>query len=201
MYCWQKVKVKEESFQLKVAKDFESHCLDRPDWPVFSQVWPSSIALAEYLSELGVSGLRMLELGCGLGLPSLVAATRGAKVVSSDFHPLVGPTLSEELRVNAISGVRYLEIDWQYPPNDIGFYDLICASDVLYEPHLYKSLVNLIVKALKPGGRVLVADPGRYRASEFFDVLSEMGLPIVEARKSNEGSVFEAINLTNNSTA
>src|SRR5688572_26767017 len=55
--------------------------------PYWGRVWVSSVALAETLATTQLSGARVLELGCGLGIPSIIAARRGATVLATDGSP------------------------------------------------------------------------------------------------------------------
>jgi len=57
-------------------------------WPIFGVVWPSGLALAEEMTRFPIEGKSILEVGCGLGLPSLVLQQRGADITASDYHPL-----------------------------------------------------------------------------------------------------------------
>ncbi len=135
--------------------------------PYWADVWESAIVLAEDLARLDGRGLSLLELGCGLGLPALVAARAGFTVTATDYEEaaLAG------VRFNAarLGGVA-LEtrvLDWRQPPADLGRFDRVVAADVLYEPHHAEALARVIALALAPGGTALVADPCRTRASGF----------------------------------
>ena len=82
-------------------------------WPLFGLLWPSGALLAARLAARPVTaGERILELGCGLGLASLVGHRRGADVTASDCHPLAGPFLGENLRLNALAPMKYRYGHW-----------------------------------------------------------------------------------------
>ena len=101
---------------------------------MFGVIWPSARALASRLTTHELRGRRVLELGCGLALPSLVAAKAGAEVTATDQHPDTERFLAENLERNRLQ-VRYARLDWSgaAPPEvpERGF-DLVLASDVLY---------------------------------------------------------------------
>jgi len=135
--------------------------------PYWANVWESAIVLAEDLAAMDGCGRRLLELGCGLGLPAVVAARHGFQATASDYEE------------DALEGVRYNAgrngadtlavrlIDWRQPPDDLGGFDLVVAADVLYEKHHAVALVGMLVRTLAADGVALVADPGRARAVEF----------------------------------
>jgi predicted nicotinamide N-methyase len=96
--------------------------------PYWAELWPAARALAEALPEVG--GLRVAELGCGLGLPSLVAAARGAQVTAADWSPDAIALLHENAARNGLE-LRAVVRDWREPWDER--FDLALAADVLYE--------------------------------------------------------------------
>jgi predicted nicotinamide N-methyase len=124
--------------------------------PYWAELWPSALALADVVAHRDVRGLDVLELGCGLGLPSLVAARGGARVVATDW----ADDALELLRTNAARNGIDLEtrkLDWR-EPGALGAFDLVLAADVLYERRYVDVLAGLLPDL---GGEVLLADPGR----------------------------------------
>ena len=135
--------------------------------PYWAELWPSGRALAEIVGERDVSGLRVVELGCGLGLPSLVAALGGADVLATDWSP----DAIELLHANAKSNGASLEaevIGWAAAEELVerAPFDLVLASDVLYERRNADELLDLLPKL---GGEVLVADPSRPFTKSFLE--------------------------------
>ena len=124
--------------------------------PYWAELWPSALALADVVAARDVRGLNVVELGCGLGLPSLVAARGGARVLATDW----AEDAVALLRANAARNGVTLEprrLDWRQPA-ELGTFDLVLAADVLYERRYVDVLVDLL-RGL--GGEVLLADPGR----------------------------------------
>ena len=103
------------------------------NWSLFGQLWPSGRLLAEAMSEFDVAGKRVLELGCGLGLASLVLTRRGANITASDHHPLAEVFLSHNAGLNDLSIPHFHDLQWAVADEGLGCFDLIIASDVLYE--------------------------------------------------------------------
>jgi predicted nicotinamide N-methyase len=138
----------------------EERFADDEYMPYWAELWPAGIALARYLvAERDLRGKRVLELGCGLGLPSLAAAAGGAEVLATDW---AGDAL-ELLRANAESlGVELetLESDWRHADELVerGPWDLVLAADVLYEERNVEPLVTLLSRLAT---EALVGDPGR----------------------------------------
>jgi predicted nicotinamide N-methyase len=96
--------------------------------PYWAELWPASLALAEALPEL--AGLRVVELGCGLGVPALVAAAKGAEVTAIDWAPDAIALLRENAERNGLR-VRAEVRDWREPWGER--FDVALAADVLYE--------------------------------------------------------------------
>jgi predicted nicotinamide N-methyase len=96
--------------------------------PYWAELWPAARALVEALPD--VDGLRVVELGCGLGLPSLVAAAKGATVTATDWSGDAIALLRENATRNGLA-LRAEVRDWREPWSDR--FDLALAADVLYE--------------------------------------------------------------------
>ncbi|MCW2998170.1 MAG: methyltransferase protein [Solirubrobacterales bacterium] len=136
--------------------------------PYWAELWPSAIALARRLAGPGEApaGLRVLELGCGLGLPALAAARAGADVVATDWSADAVAAVHRNARANAVP-VRALEADWRDAGalTALGPFDLVLAADVLYEAR-HRDPLLAVLHALDPP-RILLADPSRATATGF----------------------------------
>lgn len=146
--------------------------------PYFGLLWPAARALAERVAELGrarLAGRPVLELGCGLGAPSLVAALHGAQVLATDYHPDVPGLLERNAARNAVTGVRYQRVDWRREEALPAGFELVLAADVLYLPDLAPLVARAIDRGLAPGGVALVTDPGRAPLQVLVDLLTARG--------------------------
>jgi predicted nicotinamide N-methyase len=125
--------------------------------PYWAELWPSSLELARALPE--VSGLRVLELGCGLGVPSLVAAAAGAHVLGTDWSDEAIDLLRENAARNGLE-LEAEVVDWREPEPLLARapFDLVLAADVLYERRYVDVLLALLPRLADD---VLLADPGR----------------------------------------
>ncbi len=126
-------------------------------------LWESAIALAGYVGRNGptmISGRAIVELGCGVGLPGLVAATMGGVVTQTDHEPATLTVARENARRNDVTGISQVEADWAHW-NDTRHYDLIIGSDIGYGTDMHDHLIAIFERNLARGGRILLADPSR----------------------------------------
>ncbi|MGZ3697944.1 MAG: class I SAM-dependent methyltransferase [Bdellovibrionota bacterium] len=146
--------------------------------PYFGVIWPSARALAleiDRLPEREIRARSLLEVGCGLALPSLLAGLRGAEVTASDFHPEVPEFLTRNQRLNEIQKLRYVHSDWQNSGQISERFDWVIGSDILYERQHPPIVARAIAERLAPGGRAIVTDPGRPYLQQFVTEMEERG--------------------------
>jgi predicted nicotinamide N-methyase len=138
--------------------------------PYWALVWPSALGLAESLALRGDSlvGLRVLELGCGLGLPSIVAARAGARVLATDGSPDAVVFAAHNMAVNEVVG-DVAVADWRSAESliDGGPWDLVIAADILYVRHNVEALLRVLPRLIGDDGEAVIADPGRAGGREF----------------------------------
>lgn len=151
-------------------------------WSLFGHVWPSGRLLAETMATYDIEGKRILELGCGLGLASLVLRLRGADIVASDHHPLAEPFLAYNAALNDMPAVSYRTLRWDVPHDTLGRFDLIIGSDVLYERGHAERLSSLLPRHTHAVSEVLITDPGRGNSGLFTRALLAQGYAMSEAR-------------------
>ncbi len=156
--------------------DAERLGISSASWPLFGLLWPSGAHLAARLADRPVSSSeRILEIGCGLALASLVGHRRGADVTASDRHPLAERFLKENLRVNQLAPMKYRHGNWALPlPKHAveatpiaGEYDLIIGSDLLYERDDNSDLAGFIARHASADAKVWIIDPNRGNRSAF----------------------------------
>ncbi len=136
--------------------------------PYWADLWPSGLALARAVVGLEIRGKRVLELGCGLGLPSLAAALAGADVRATDWAPESIDLVRENAAANGLN-VDAAVLDW-FAPGTVPSpsFDLVLAADVVYEERNAGPLLALLAATVAPDGEALIADPGRRHAPAFF---------------------------------
>jgi len=135
--------------------------------PYWAVLWRSGVALARELAVAQVAGLRVVEIGCGLAVPSLVAARGGAEVLATDGDPAALPLVERNAHDNGLK-VSTAEFDWDVADEIVGRgpFDLVLAADVLYERSSVGTLLSLLPRL---GREVWLADPGRPAAGAFLD--------------------------------
>ncbi len=144
--------------------------------PYWAEVWPAGRALAHHVARRSVAGVRILELGCGLGLPSLVAAARGAFVTAIDWSPEAIACLERNARRNGLD-LDAAVVDWVEADALVG-HELVLASDVLYEERNARPVAEVVARLVAAGAIAVVADPGRRHAATFAELLEDLGLEV-----------------------
>jgi predicted nicotinamide N-methyase len=153
----------------------DDHAFEHEEYlPYWAELWPSGVALARRVAARSLRGARVLELGCGLGLPSLAAALAGGRVLATDWSPQALELLEE----NAERNEAVLEtalVDWVRPGPIVerAPWDLVLAADVLYERRNIAPLLELLPRLIDERAEVWLADPGRAPAGELLERLGE----------------------------
>ena len=168
-------------------------------WPLFGLLWPSGTHLAERLGARAVVTTdRVLEIGCGLGLASLVGHRAGADMTASDCHPLAARFLAHNLVLNDLGPMKYRHGQWPglVLPRDAidecapvvvhGEFDLIIGSDVLYERDERGTLADFIAGLAAPVAEVWIVDPNRGNRSAFHRNMARHGFRMEEAYLDHE---------------
>jgi len=142
--------------------------------PYWAELWPSALALAQAIGSRALHGARTLELGCGLGLPSLAAARAGGRVLATDWAPDAVALLARNAERNDIA-LDTLVCSWSEPAAllEQAPWDVVLASDVLYEARNGEALAPLLPRLLAPHGEIWLADPGRPAAAAFFTAIAD----------------------------
>ena len=165
--------------------------------PYWAEPWPSAMVLAGRLSLQRGAGRALLELGCGAGLVAAAAARAGFRVTATDYY-------EDALRFARLNAARAgggtIEtrlVDWRDLPADLGRFDLVVASDVLYERPYAQLVAQAIARTLSTRGRALVADPGRSAAPDFLEACPTEGLQLLERTRTPfvEGAIRQTIDV------
>ena len=182
----------ESAEDLISADDFE-HDERLPYW---ADLWPSAHALAGRVLAMEGLGRSLIELGCGAGLVSACAVRAGFNVTATDYY-------ADALAFTAVNtwrqgvAVRTRLVDWRAMPPDLGRFDVVLASDVLYERPYAALVAGAIAATLAPGGVALVADPGRVAAPDFDREAAAIGLVAepVERVPFESGTIRQSIDI------
>jgi predicted nicotinamide N-methyase len=146
----------------------DEHAFEHEEFlPYWAELWPSALALARTVAGRALRGARTLELGCGLGLPSIAAALAGGRVLATDWSPEAVAMAAENAERNGVE-IETLVCSWSEPDPLLARapWDLVLASDVLYEARNAHALLELLPRL---GDDVGLADPGRPPAGPFLE--------------------------------
>ncbi len=144
-------------------------------WPLFGVVWTSSEVLANLMLDHEVEGLRILEVGCGIGLTSMVLNHRSADITATDLHPEAAEFMRRNVELNDGAPVPFVRTGWAHSDSGMGEFDLIVGSDVLYEREHAELLSGFIDTHAKPSCEVIIVDPGRGQHARFSKAMVSLG--------------------------
>lgn len=130
-------------------------------WPLFGVIWPSSLVLAHYISDYSTGSKRILEIGCGMALSSLLLNKKCADITATDYHPETSNFLQRNTQLNNGQPIDYEQVDWDGGDDELGVFDLIIGSDILYEEEHAALVANFIEAHSRPTCEVILVDPGR----------------------------------------
>jgi predicted nicotinamide N-methyase len=131
----------------------------------------------------------VIELGCGVGLPSTIALARGASVLATDHYEAALAFARHNARANTGRKLRTATLDWHAPHLEgLGPFDLVLAADVLYERRNVAALAALVPDLLAPEGELVLADPRRSNAPEFLEAMGSRGFSVVSEEAGVEGA-------------
>jgi predicted nicotinamide N-methyase len=153
-----------------VARDLG---ISSASWSLFGVLWPSSIVLANYMMDYVTEGKRILEIGCGISLSSLLLNERLADITATDYHPEVEHFLNRNVGLNNGKIIPFERVDWADDRSQLGLFDLIIGSDLLYEDQHIQLLTDFIQNHAAPQCDVILADPGRGRKNKLSRKMSE----------------------------
>ena len=163
-------------FVLTEADETHAIVLKTNRLPYGVSLWPSAIALSHEIATRADAfrGRAVLELGAGVGLPGVVAATLGGRVVQTDRDELVLHLCKRNGERNGGDPIEYRLADWT-EWGDAGLYDWIIGADILYGDSLHPHLRRIFESNLAPRGRILIADPFRPLVLKFLEALEADG--------------------------
>jgi len=136
-------------------------------WPLFGLLWDCGLVLADLMTDYPVEGLRILEVGCGLAVSSIVLSLRGADITATDHNPASGDFLRANVAINGGRPIPFVRADWTDPDCGMGTFDLIIGSEILYEPDHAGALAGFVERHAKPHGQVIIVDPRRGHVGRF----------------------------------
>ncbi len=144
-------------------------------WPLFGVVWPASQVLARLMLDYHVDGKRVLEVGCGIALASLILNQRLADITATDYHPEAEGFLVHNVKLNHGKKIPFVRTGWADLDDDLGKFDLIIGSDILYEVEHVNLLSAFINRHARSHCHVIIVDPRRGHHAKFSKKMAGLG--------------------------
>jgi len=144
-------------------------------WPIFGIVWPSSLVLAHFICNYDIGSKRVLEIGCGTALSSLLLNKQHVDITATDYHPEVETFLNRNSKLNGDVIIPFERTGWADNNDSLGRFDLIIGSDLLYEDEHIELLSDFIQDHSNPECEVIIVDPGRGRKNKLAKKMLDLG--------------------------
>ena len=160
-------------------------------FPFWAKLWPSSIALVNVLENNPdwIRDKHVLELGAGIGLPSLMLAGVAKSIQVSDYADEAVELLQKNIAHLNLMNVQALQLDWNHLPISI-HHDVLILSDVNYDPSQFETLIQIITSKILDGCTVLLSTPQRIMASPFVQALETyIQITYVEVVNENASAI------------
>ena len=165
--------------ELARPEDYIQACLARGQGgtalPYWTKLWPASLLLASLVAGIPLNpGDSVIELGAGLGLPGLVAARRGCRVVLTDSERDALEFGRAAAEMNGLEDrVSVRALDWSAPPRDLGIFSLIMGAEILHGPGSVERLAGLLPGLLQPEAKIFFSHQKEHISPAFFSGLGE----------------------------
>lgn len=161
--------------------------------PYWTELWPSSLVLADWLHDNAgrIRGRTCLDMGCGLGLCSLVGQWLGARVTGMDYEPEALFHARRNAERNRVPQPLWTVMDWRAPAVRRHAADLVWGGDIMYERRFVTPVLDFLDHVLAPCGAAWVAEPGRTVYNHFRETLDARGWHARRVLSSETASLYE----------
>ena len=186
---FESVVVKKRRFRFLHLKDIEPLIAGKDifaqteEFPYWVKIWESSVVMADFMANIAPRpGTRVLELGAGLGVTGIVASAFGHEVTITDYQDEILDFCRVSAAVNGCRKVSFERLDW-LSPTDLGTFELIIGSEVLFHPRFFNPLLDVFKKYLAPGGVIYLAHDRRRKSLARFLPMCEQDYDIAVQRR------------------
>lgn len=149
--------------------------INSASWSLFGVIWPSAKVLANFIFKFETSSKKILEVGCGIGLSSLLLNHMGEDVTATDYHPEVESYLLNNSQLNNDKKIPFFRVDWENDTNKLEKYDIIIGSDLLYQRDHIDLLSTFINTHAQSKCEIIIVDPNRGNQSKFTQKMLSFG--------------------------
>lgn len=161
-------------------------------WPLFGVIWPSGLVLAHHMLDYDTRSKRILEVGCGMALSSLLLNKKMADITATDYHPEAQAFLERNTLLNHDRNIAFEKADWADKSDTLGLFDLIIGSDLLYEDEHIELLAEFIHNHANPRCEVILVDPGRGRKNKLSNLMMAFGFSSSHLKPSHTEYLSQA---------
>ena len=204
-YKYQTFEFGDQDFHLKTLRDrqqcpddiaaADKYGVSSATWPLSGVVWQSEELLSDLMTTEKIGNLRILEVGCGTALASLVLRRRGADITATDHNPEANTFLAANAALNDLAPIHCECMNWHDLKPGLGRFDLIIGSDLLYDHHNLDALVSFIQNHANDTCNLVFVDPKRGLTRRFISSLEAIGFTttteqINHSNSSNESKAF-----------
>ncbi|OCL95507.1 class I SAM-dependent methyltransferase [Aliarcobacter thereius] len=209
-YKYQTIEFDDEDIHLRTLKDTQQFSdknniaknlgISSAVWPLFGVVWPSGEVLANFIQDYDFKNKRILEVGCGIGLSSLILNKLDADITATDYHPEAENFLDINTELNNDEEIPFVRVDWNKTYSEkLGKFDLIIGSDLLYERDHVELLSSFINAHSNQKCTVILVNPNRGHQSKFNQEMENYGFSLNAFKPENtdfldepyKGKIFE----------
>ncbi len=195
-YRYQTYTIGDYDIQLKMLRDMDQFedddaaaakvGISKRAWPLFGMVWASSEILAHMMAKCDITGKRFLEVGCGMALVSHLLNHRGADITAIDIHPVTKDLIDINAELNQQKPIPFMSASWGDDTSELGEFDVIVGSDILYEPKHIKTLATFVDQHAKATSEVIIVEPDRGQGAGFHEEMVERGFEVESFRPDFE---------------
>ncbi len=141
-------------------------------FPYWAQVWPSAFALSNFLllHPHYIQRKKVIEIGGGLGLPSITAAPLAASVICSDISAEAVAIVQQSAIHNRLHNLHTEVFDWNTLPTTLDA-EVLLLSDVNYDPSLFVLQLEILNRFLHQNTLILLSTPQRLTGKELLNAL------------------------------
>ncbi|RBQ29199.1 class I SAM-dependent methyltransferase [Aliarcobacter vitoriensis] len=195
-FKYQTIEFGEEDIHIRTLKDTQQFSdtdnvaenlgISSATWPLFGVVWPSAEVLANYIQDYDFKNKRILEVGCGIGLSSLILNKLHADITATDYHPEAENFLDVNTGLNNDEEIPFVRVDWNKIYSEkLGKFDLIIGSDLLYERGHVELLSSFINAHANSNCKVILVNPNRGHQAKFTAKMQEYGFSCISFEPEN----------------
>lgn len=172
-----------------VARDIG---ISSASWPLFGILWDSGHLLANLMYHYEINGKRILEVGCGIGLASMVLNQRNADITATDHHPEAEAFLLVNTKLNDDRTIPFFRTAWIDNEPSLGQFDIIIGSDILYERNHAEQLADFINEHSRHNCEVILVDPGRGNQASFNRYMKLLGFNCRKSKPEKKDDLIVA---------